>query len=473
VVLRILLLVHRYLAVAVGLLMALWCLSGFVMMYQPYPRLTTEERLAGLAPLDLTRCCSTAFLGDDEPVDSFSIEILGEDRLVLRRPGAAPVDLATGEPVEAFSVAELQRIAALHAAARGIDGTPRWLGKVGIDQWTIQSARANAPVHHFAFDDEAGTELYLNGRSGEVFQDTTRRERVLSWFGAIPHWLYPTVLRRHASVWAQVVIWTAVIGTFLAATGLYVGIARLGRDRNGRPASPFRGWWFWHHMAGLAFGVLVLTWVASGLLTMNPWGWLVGSRDGELARHELMGIPRGAELRSFLAIAPSVLEGGEYRRLRATAFGGRLRVIAERADGGRVMLDADGRAGALDETQVRAALARLDVPLRSLTLLTAADAYYYGHKQSVPLPVWRAVLDDAGHTRLYIDPQDASIRVVDTARRRARWWMNGLHSLDFPGLRWRPVWDVLTLLLLAGATAVSITGAWMAIQRVRRDLWRR
>ena len=37
---RVLLFVHRYLAVAVGLLMALWCLSGFVMLYQPYPELT-------------------------------------------------------------------------------------------------------------------------------------------------------------------------------------------------------------------------------------------------------------------------------------------------------------------------------------------------------------------------------------------------------------------------------------------------
>ncbi len=60
--LRLVLLIHRYLAVAVGLVMAMWCLSGFVMMYQPFPSFTAAERLAGLAPLRLEKCCQTAFL---------------------------------------------------------------------------------------------------------------------------------------------------------------------------------------------------------------------------------------------------------------------------------------------------------------------------------------------------------------------------------------------------------------------------
>ena len=40
---------------------------------------------------------------------------------------------------------------------------------------------------------------------------------------------------------------------------------------------------------------------------------------------------------------------------------------------------------------------------------------------------------------------------------RARWLEHGLHSLDFAGIRRRPLWDVLTLLLLAGATGVTVT----------------
>src|SRR5690606_39349236 len=97
--LRILLFTHRYLAVAVGLLMALWCLSGFVMMYQPFPELTQAERLAGLAPLRFDGC-GRSDLPDDQLAGDFRIEMLGE-RLVLRQPGGRAVDLVSGQPVEA------------------------------------------------------------------------------------------------------------------------------------------------------------------------------------------------------------------------------------------------------------------------------------------------------------------------------------------------------------------------------------
>ena len=51
--LRPILFVHRWLGVIVGLLMTIWCLSGFVMMYVDYPRLMPNEQIAGLAPLQL------------------------------------------------------------------------------------------------------------------------------------------------------------------------------------------------------------------------------------------------------------------------------------------------------------------------------------------------------------------------------------------------------------------------------------
>ncbi|HYP79492.1 MAG TPA: hypothetical protein VEQ17_04335, partial [Steroidobacteraceae bacterium] len=85
--LRLLLIVHRYLAVAVGLLMALWCLSGFVMLYQDYPQLTRAEQLQGLEPLDLAGCCRSDFLpGDAETLHAFRIEMLAGIP-VLRQSG--------------------------------------------------------------------------------------------------------------------------------------------------------------------------------------------------------------------------------------------------------------------------------------------------------------------------------------------------------------------------------------------------
>ena len=46
---RLILLLHRYLGIAVGALMVMWCLSGVVMMYVSYPALGENIRLKALA----------------------------------------------------------------------------------------------------------------------------------------------------------------------------------------------------------------------------------------------------------------------------------------------------------------------------------------------------------------------------------------------------------------------------------------
>jgi uncharacterized iron-regulated membrane protein len=468
--LRLVLLIHRYLAVAVGLVMAMWCLSGFVMMYQPFPSFTAAERLAGLAPLRLEKCCQTAFLPEDTaPMQDFRIEMLN-GQPVLRQAGTLPFELDSGAPLHGLPRAELLQIAADHAAHRGIAAVPAWVEEVGIDQWSIQGANRNRPVQRIALRDAAATELYINGATGEIFQDTSRRERILSWFGAVPHWLYPTVLRRNGPVWAQVVIWTSLIGTFLAVTGLYVGISRL--QRRAASFSPFRGWWYWHHLAGLVFGVLVLSWVFSGLMTMNPWGLLIGSDGRTRVSAQLAGTPPVGELRQFLQAVPTRLADGEFVQLESQPLGGRLFVLARRADGSTLRLDAAARPAPLATAELEQVLKGLDTGVQSLALLSREDAYYYGHKRHSELPVWRAILDDAEHTRLYLLPATGEFQVVDHDGRWARWLYVGPHSLDFAGLRRRPLWDVVTLLLLAGATAVCVTGSWMAIQRVRKDLSR-
>lgn len=469
---RVLLFIHRYLAVAVGLLMALWCLSGFVMLYQQYPELTDAERLRGLAPLRLAGCCQAGFLPDEAPVAGFRIQ-MQRGVPVLLQEGEVPVDLASGLPLRDPSQQDLLDIAAGHAVASGTAAMPRWLGEGGIDQWTLLSASPDQRIARVSLEDTAGTQLYLDRDTGDLLQDTTRGERLLSWVGAIPHWLYPLALRRHPALWSGIIVWTATIGVFLVATGLYVGIARWQRRRDGRRASPFRGWWYWHHIAGLLFGVLALTWVFSGLLTMNPWGWLEGSDIGSRVRPQLTGSAPVSQLKQFLTEAPARLEDGRFVRLRGQPFAGRLFVIAERADGSAVRLDAGGSAAPLHENDLRSALAGIDTGLAGLALLDSGDAYYYSHKESRELPVWRAVLADAQHTRLYISPTSGAYRIVDGDARAMRWLERGLHGLDFSGLRRRPLWDIVTLLLLAGVTVVAISGAWMALQRVRRDFSRR
>jgi uncharacterized iron-regulated membrane protein len=473
---KVILLVHRYLAVCVGILMVLWCLSGFVMMYQSFPELSNEQRLNGLEPLNFARCCNLGELAlpDDAPAPGFRVEMLLGDPVLRmaggnRLGGATPVtNLRTGQPLEELSERDVLQVAQVYGTGNGIEGTPRSLGLVEIDQWTLQTAARNAPTYKIAFDDPGANEIYISASSGEVFQATNRRVRVLSWFGAIPHWIYPTILRQNGALWTNVVIWTSIAGSFLAATGMYVGISRLRRNKKGEIASPYRGWWYWHHVSGLVFGVLALTWVFSGLMTMGPWGVLSGGRNNPAFREAIVGAPTWQEAKQFLAAAGR-LDEARYKQIQPAPFAGKLYFIAHSADGTRARFDAAAQTAVLDEAQVAAAVAQLPGTVREFTQMNTEDSYYYGHHGEADLPVWRVLMDDEDASRLYINNDTGAMRAIGSTGRWSRWIRTGLHDLDFPVLRIEPVWYIVVSLLLAGVTALCMIGTWLAIKRVRMD----
>src|SRR5687768_451492 len=96
---RMAFLVHRWLGIALALLMAVWAVSGITMMYVSFPETTVEERVAGLAPLDLSACCEAAVIPAG-PIDSATVEMVaGRPVLRLSGPdGTALAPLAEGSP---------------------------------------------------------------------------------------------------------------------------------------------------------------------------------------------------------------------------------------------------------------------------------------------------------------------------------------------------------------------------------------
>jgi hypothetical protein len=466
----VILVIHRYLGVAVGLVMTLWCLSGFVMMYQAMPEATDDERLAGLAPLALEGCCALDALplSEADQLSDFRVEMMGT-RPVLRVSGDGPArayDLERGAAIGAIEEDEARAIAIGYRAGHGLSGEVARVATVEIDQWTLQ-LRRQAP--HWRIDFAGGASVYVSSRTGEVMQETTARTRTLAWLGAIPHWLYPTILRQNGPLWSQVVIWASVLGVFLTVTGLTVGITKL-RSRPGR-WFPYHRVWLWHHASGVFFGVLTLTWVFSGLLTMDPWGVLVSNYA--VGQGEVVGTTSWRDTRAMIAQAPRLAAAGELVQLRAATLAGVPAMVVEDRAGGIARLGPDGAPAPLERGELEAVLRARGgaLAIADVVLQETEDAYYYGHKRDVPLPVFRVDLGDAASTSLYIAPDTGDVlTLVDDTARQGRWLETGLHSLDFPGLRWRPVWDLVVILLLAGVTAVCATGTWLGIQRVRRDL---
>ncbi len=473
---KIILWLHRYLGVAVGLLMVLWCLSGFVMMYQGWPRVSPQERVQGLPPLvlplspaDGRRDLSTIPVAEDAAPGSFRVEML-DGAPVLRLPQGV-YDLNAGERISEVSEAVARGAALGFAQSRGWGGDVSDAALISYDQWSIQE-RLAAPLWRVRLGAPSHALIYVSERNGEVVQAATGQERFWTWLGAIPHWLYPRILRENSQLWFQIVVWTSAIGVFLTVTGLYVGIVRFRKRPDGR-RSPYRGVWLWHHYTGLGFGVLTLTWVFSGLLTMGPF-WPMQSRPfPELGA--VNGAMSWGEARPALEAALARPDISGIRQIESAPLAGQSFLLAHYADGRTVRLDANGAPAPLTGMQVRAALTAAGPPLdgATLELLEREDAYYYSrHHNIVTLPVWRATTAEDDPRTIYLNAASGRVvRALDGPARAERWLRSGLHSLDFPGLRARPLWDIVVLVLLGGVTLVCAIGVWLGFGRVKRD-WR-
>src|SRR5258705_10653069 len=89
------------------------------------------------------------------------------------------------------------------------------------------------------------------------------------------HWFYFRPLRVRGPLWAGLIGYGSLVGCILWIVGLVIGLYRYSLTRryhHGVSATPYVGWLRWHHYAGLIFGVITLTWVFSGMLSMEPWG---------------------------------------------------------------------------------------------------------------------------------------------------------------------------------------------------------
>jgi hypothetical protein len=449
---------HRYLGVALGALMLLWCVSGVVMLFVPYPSVGRDERLARLPRIDWSRCCViTGAAPPDASVSSAMIEQLAGTpvlRLQLADGSRRLVDLSNGHRLAGATQFDA-------AAVAKAWGQPSEITPVRRDQWTVGGEfNRGRPFWRVRLADPAASDIYVSQATGEVIQRTTRSARFLNWLGAVPHWLYPMLLRQYPKLWAQVVIWTSLAGFFLTVAGLYLGLVAWRPFRDER-LSPFRGVMTWHHLLGLATGVLTLTWVASGLVSMNPWGFLESPGDPAPAR--IAGPPPAfaevqAALESAAARAPAVAQ------LKLAPLGGRAFVLT-----GDERLDGAGRPAPLTATELAAAGSRIG-PIASQGLLVREDAYYFSHHDTVILPVWRVLTADG--RRYYLDAHSgALVGAFDAQAKRYRWLHQGLHRFDVvPGFRCGAVWVFVTLVLLSLVTFGVGTGVWLGWRRIGQDV---
>lgn len=490
---RLLFLAHRWLGIAMCLLFAMWFVSGVVMMYVGYPKLTEAERLEHLPPLDP----AADLLAPRAALDRAGVSGPLKELRLAAGSGGRPVYLASagkGAPVAIdarsggrIAPTDAARALASAAAFAGPGVGLRYLGPVGEDAYTHSRALdLHRPLHRVQLGDEAATLLYVSGRTGEVVRDATRVERLWNYAGAWIHWLYPLRGNAFDRYWTDIVNWLSIAGIAMALAGAVVGVLRwrFRRPYRSGARTPYPGALMrWHHLSGLLFALVTITWIFSGLMSMNPWK-LFDTGAPPLHSAALHGGPlvlsgEDADPGALLRAA-----GGGVRELRWTRVLGRTIVLAQPAGGRPLLLDgATARPAAIDRAALLEALPRLvDARVARVEELKAYDLYYYARDAHTmtggsdkPLPALRVVFEDPHATWVHVDPHTGAVlNRIDSGKRASRWLFAMLHSWDWlPLLERRPLWDLVLIALSAGGALLSITGVVIGWRRLGRTLGRR
>jgi len=472
---KLVLFCHRWLGTGFCLLFCLWFLSGFGMMYWDYPDVGSADRLEHAQRIDPGR----VVVRPDQAYAALDLD---------RPPSQARLSMFNGRPAYRF------RLGRRSYLVYADDGRPQaefpreltrriasnWTGQLAAaahfegvveepDQWTLGGARALRPFDEYSWPN--GDQVYVSQVTGEVAQSTTTASRLGAYLGPIPHWLYFTPLRKNGPLWTRFVVWLSGAGVVVSLLGLVGGFWIYAPSKR----IPYSGQKRWHMLFGLVFGLTASTWVFSGLLSMEPFDTLTqGPETGP------SGLLRGAPaLGSFGKKLPRTALGqsGSLRikELELTEFDGTPVYLATEAPGQSLVIPVDGDpAPEFERTRLVdiAASAADPYHIAEARTVESYEAYYIARHGELPLPALFIRLDDPQRSTFYIDPKTA--RVVasyTTASRWNRWLYHGLHSWNLPWLyRYRPAWDILVMLFLAGGSALSITGVVIGWRFLRRTL---
>jgi len=484
---------HRYLGIALSLFFGFWFVSGIVMMYAQMPEFTHSDRLAHVPQLDLTQATLSpgqafATLGQRAKPVQITVGMIG-DRPVYRflpQEGRwVTVFADTGDVLQ-----RLDPSTAIQIARPYQDGPSSAMRVVrelrDVDQWTVYpGARPYLPFLLIAAGDTKGTEYYVSEATGSVYLRTTRRTRLLAWFGAIPHWWYIRSLRANNSLWRGVMTTVSAWGILMSLAGILAATLRFSPSRRYRfPGGqrsyiPYVGWKRWHYYFSLVFGLATFTWILSGFFTMNPGNWSPGPEASEAEVQAFAGAeldPRAFRVAPLQAatLLRSCLDAGELEMLM---FQGRPYYLARDHLSQTRMLSALGDSEScisdmphLELLQAAARVASGASPADN-TLLTAYDSYYYDRTRQKPLPVLRVRFADSRQTWLYVNPATTAIEARYTNRSRyERWLYQGLHDLDFPFLYWhRPAWDLTVIILSLGGISLIVTSVVLAVKYLQKS----
>lgn len=487
-------LVHRWLGIGGCLLMLLWFVSGMVMLFIGYPKLTPGERLAALP-----------VLGDARDLQGLSVlpaAVQAEPEAVALTTlrGAPAYVVRTGSNVGAWSAVTGQALLPVsaqraEASAAQFAGGQAFVGAMRVDEdrWTHSRALdVHRPLYRVEVGGTQPGDLYVSSHTGEVVLDAPRVQQRWNYVGAWLHWLYFLRMQSVDPVWTWVVIVLSALCTVAAVSGIVVGLWRWrfrGHYRSGAKTPYVEPWMRWHHLIGLVVSAFVFTWIFSGLMSMNPLGVFSSTREaidsgryrgGAAAVDGALGAP-AALLATVDATRFKPVEV-QWRRIGGELFA----VLLDGQGDTRIVSQVEGQLQVARQLPAAWLLQKVramsDAPVQGFVIRQAPDAYFYPRAPEAMngaavrrFPVAVVEFGDAEATRVYLDLATGDPLLTMGHRERVgRWLFYFLHSWDLPALLPQGTARLAVLLLLSLAgTALCATATVIGCRRLRMKLrWR-
>ncbi|MES2280898.1 MAG: PepSY domain-containing protein [Pseudomonadota bacterium] len=479
---RALYLTHRWLGILGCVLFVLWFISGLVMLHVRFPALTQQERLQNLTAMDLRKVtvAPADVLAGLRVSNPRSVVLEGRDgdpgQLVWRvidKDGGHHAVSASGSNIKNGPVSpdEARGIAAAFGKAPAV-----YLETRERDQWSMPNSGPfdkARPLHRFALEDDARTELYVSAKTGEVVRDTSAYERGWTTFGTLLHYYTYGPIRQYPDFWRQLVLWTSGVAMVVAASGLIIGTLRVRirrRYRGTDSVTPYQGWMAWHHILGLVGGIVILTWIFSGWFSMGPNKWLAHQTPSAFPAK--FGQAQPVFTHNLASLAQLAASNKPVKAIEAGWYDGRPVWTRFDANANRHTVDAvSGEAVSVRaEELIKAAKAAFpSAAVEDIKLLTEPDLYWYSRHTPPVLPVWRIRLADTDATWLHVDAISGRLlNATNSDSRLRRWLFNGLHSFDFPPFMKTTLWYVTIWVLSLIGLAASVSGVVIGWRRLRR-----
>ena len=470
---------HRITGTVIALFFAMWFITGLVLLYHPYPRLSDAEIYGHCEALPHSLPAIETFI--TLPGDSLQ-------KLSVRQfQGQTLADITTADTTYTICTDTTQQVTPV--TSRTIkDIAQQWVNApvMRIDtlherqQWVLYSRyEENLPICRFFFGDAEKHQLYIDSRTAEVLQFTDKQSRFWAWVGAIPHKFYIPMIRKDVDVWETTITIGGLICLLAAVSGLYVGIDALLRNRRNKKhwGSPYKKRTYkWHHIAGLIFGIFLVGWGLSGMMAMQRIPkWLVPMEGDYFFKESKMW-----NSSKMLSMEDYTLDyrllSTKYPDLKQVTWSQIGDIPIYRIIKGEEEICVDASDSIVKEltipvSVIEKAVRKMngkDTPF-TIRQMDEYDEYYLSRTHDLPLPVYKVDVNNGDKTTYYVNPHNGDTKYLNQNKRAKKWVFSGIHYLNIKWLVEHPaIWTILIWTLCLGGAFVSFTGVLLGIRFIRR-----